>query len=101
MCGYGNTVIDNNLASVVCTSIGFSSYGNNVLLVVLYIIILGAKSARGVWNDYRYQYQMYNVHCYGNESSLFDCQYDNETTGSCSSNLYSAAVAVFCQSSCK
>ena len=27
VCGYGNTVIDNNLASVVCSSIGYSAYG--------------------------------------------------------------------------
>lgn len=27
MCGYGSTVIDNNLASLVCSELGFSSYG--------------------------------------------------------------------------
>ena len=31
MCGYGDTVIDNNLASVVCTSIGFSPYGKTFI----------------------------------------------------------------------
>ena len=56
-------------------------------------ICVGAKSVRGVWNDYSYLYQLYNVRCYGNESSLLDCQYD--TIGSCS--LYYAAVAVICQ----
>uniref|UniRef100_A0A1X7UMK1 SRCR domain-containing protein n=1 Tax=Amphimedon queenslandica TaxID=400682 RepID=A0A1X7UMK1_AMPQE len=79
VCGYGNTVIDNNLASVVCSSIGYSAYG--------------AKSARNVWNNYNYPYQFYNVQCYGNESSLLDCQY--KTTGSCP-NVYNATVAVFC-----
>ncbi|XP_019858318.1 PREDICTED: deleted in malignant brain tumors 1 protein-like, partial [Amphimedon queenslandica] len=78
VCGYGNTVIDNNLASVVCSSIGYSTYG--------------AKSARNVWNNYNYPYQFYNVQCFGNESSLFDCQYN--TTGSCPN--YNGAVALFC-----
>lgn len=56
-------------------------------------ICVGATSARGVWHDNSYFYQLYNVRCYGNESNLLDCQYD--TIGSCS--LYYAAVAVFCQ----
>uniref|UniRef100_A0A1X7TQF9 SRCR domain-containing protein n=2 Tax=Amphimedon queenslandica TaxID=400682 RepID=A0A1X7TQF9_AMPQE len=79
VCGYGNTVIDNNLASVVCSSIGYSAYG--------------AKSARGLWNNYNYPYQFYNVRCYGNESSLFECQYN--TKESCPNEDY-GAIAVFC-----
>uniref|UniRef100_A0A1X7TYN8 SRCR domain-containing protein n=1 Tax=Amphimedon queenslandica TaxID=400682 RepID=A0A1X7TYN8_AMPQE len=79
VCGYGNTVIDNNFASVVCSSIGYPPFG--------------AKSARGLWNNYNYPYQFYNVQCFGNESSLFDCQYN--TTGLCS-NVSHGAVAVFC-----
>ncbi|XP_011408605.2 PREDICTED: deleted in malignant brain tumors 1 protein-like [Amphimedon queenslandica] len=35
VCGYGNTVIDNNLASVVCSSIGYSAYGKLNILFVL------------------------------------------------------------------
>ena len=27
VCGQGNSVVDNNLASVVCTDMGYSSYG--------------------------------------------------------------------------
>lgn len=27
VCGQGNSVVDNNLASVVCTEIGYSPYG--------------------------------------------------------------------------
>ena len=27
VCGYGQTVLDNSLASVVCSSLGYSSYG--------------------------------------------------------------------------
>ena len=29
ICGRGNTVVDNNLATVVCSSIGYSQYGND------------------------------------------------------------------------
>ena len=35
---------------------------------------------------------MFNVHCFGNETNLLDCQYDNK--GSC---YYSQSVAAFCQ----
>ena len=34
ICGYGDAVIDNNLASVVCTSIGFSPYGKNFICYI-------------------------------------------------------------------
>ena len=38
---------------------------------------------------------MFNVHCFGNETDIFDCQYDNK--GSC--YYYYSSVAVFCQKS--
>ena len=37
---------------------------------------------------------MFNVHCFGNETNLLDCQYDNK--GSCN-YYYSQSVAAFCQ----
>ena len=32
ICGYGNSVVDDNLASVICSELGYSEYGdfNNI-----------------------------------------------------------------------
>ena len=31
ICGSGNTVLDNNMASVICTNAGYSPYGNSIV----------------------------------------------------------------------
>ena len=59
----------------------------------LYFIGIGAKSSQGFyWSDRKYPFQFFNMVCHGNESSLFECQYDSK--GSCS--IY-GALAVSCQ----
>ena len=39
ICGYGNSVVDDNLASVICSELGYSEYGdfNNIKLISCYI----------------------------------------------------------------
>ena len=62
-------------------------------IVSIYIIQIGAKSATGLWYNYDL-FNFFNVRCYGNESSILDCQYD--TVGTCSS---SSAIGVVCSHS--
>ena len=105
ICGYGDSVIDDNLASIICSDLGYSPYGIlcticHITYNILHVLILqcvGAKSSIGIWYDYKYPYQFFNVKCYGNESSFFGCRYD--TTGSCYYNHWYYAVAVFCHES--
>ena len=33
ICGYGNSVVDDNLASVICSEVGYSPYGKLILYV--------------------------------------------------------------------
>uniref|UniRef100_A0A1X7V0V9 SRCR domain-containing protein n=1 Tax=Amphimedon queenslandica TaxID=400682 RepID=A0A1X7V0V9_AMPQE len=77
ICGSGNTGY-NELASVICSSLGFSLYG--------------AKSYYGVWNDRIYPYGLFNIKCYGNESSIFQCEHQRQ--GSCPIDN---TLSVFCQ----
>ena len=56
-------------------------------------VILGAKSYQGYWTGRKYPFNFFNMRCYGNESSLHECDYD--TTGTCS--LYYRALTVSCQ----
>ena len=95
ICGQGNSRADNNLASVVCSELGYSQYGMLAkLLLHVYNIHIGAKSIVGLWYNYEL-YNFFNIHCNGNESSIFGCQY-TVTTGTCSS--YSA-IGVVCSHS--
>ncbi|XP_019855132.1 PREDICTED: scavenger receptor cysteine-rich domain superfamily protein-like [Amphimedon queenslandica] len=80
VCGRRNYGVDNNLASVVCSELGYSQYG--------------AKSTAGLWYNYNNLYSFFNIHCYGNESTIFDCQYG--TSGYC--NRYNA-IGVVCSHS--
>ncbi|XP_019859820.1 PREDICTED: scavenger receptor cysteine-rich domain superfamily protein-like [Amphimedon queenslandica] len=76
VCGQGNSRVDNNLASVVCSELGYSRYG--------------AKSATGLWYNYDL-FNFFNIRCSGVESSILGCQYN--TVGTCSS---SSAIGVVC-----
>ena len=31
ICGYGNSVVDDNLASVICSELGYSPYGKLII----------------------------------------------------------------------
>ena len=33
ICGYGNSVVDDNLASVICSELGYSPYGKLIIYV--------------------------------------------------------------------
>ena len=39
ICGHGNTVINDILASVICSDIGYSQYGSDYFIVHVIIII--------------------------------------------------------------
>ncbi|XP_019859783.1 PREDICTED: deleted in malignant brain tumors 1 protein-like [Amphimedon queenslandica] len=98
VCGQGNSKVDGNLALVVCSELGYSSYG--------------ARSTVGTWYirySYRYYYyyhyyyhrsvlyeynfKLFDVQCYGNESSILDCKHD--TIGTCSSYYASGVVCSY------
>jgi deleted-in-malignant-brain-tumors protein 1 len=80
ICGRGKSLIDGNLASVICRQAGYSPYG--------------AMSAVGLWNSLTYPIGMHDITCSGTESSITDCQYSNIPNRICYSN---DAVGVFCQ----
>lgn len=96
VCGRGNYGVDNNLASVVCRELGYSQYGMHLTLnnPGIYILsFIGAKSTAGLWYNYN-SYSFFNIHCYGNESTIFDCQHG--TSGYC--RRYNA-IGVVCSHS--
>ena len=97
VCGYGNSIVDDNLASVICSELGYSPYGKLIIsCVVIYFFVVGAKSSYNVWNDYTYPFNIINVQCRGNETSFTSCRYEISSFSPC---YYYGTVAVFCQKS--
>ena len=99
ICGYGNSVLDDNLASVICSELGYSQYGKLIMYVSIKAcnaILLGAITSKNVWYDSTYPYNITNVQCYGNETKFKNCYYKISSSSHCS---YNGAVAVFCQKS--
>ena len=100
ICGYGNSVVDDNLASVICSELGYSPYGKLVIQMSINsfcLISLGAKSSYNVWYDNTYPFNITNVQCYRNETMFTDCRYDPSSSSYCYN--YYGAVAVLCQKS--
>ncbi|XP_019849591.1 PREDICTED: deleted in malignant brain tumors 1 protein-like [Amphimedon queenslandica] len=75
LCGYKDTVPTNELASVFCYSAGYSYYGAKVHYIS--------------WFLANNQLLFFNMRCNGNESSIYECEYDTNRT--CSN--YAAVVS--------
>ena len=109
VCGYGNSVVDDNLASVICSELGYSPYGKLIIQMSVnsfHLILLGAKSSYKVWNDDIYPYSITNVQCYGNETKFTDCHYEILSSSYCrhyyfyySYYFFYGAVTILCQKS--
>ena len=88
---------DNNDASVVCTQLGYSSYGNLKFKVLIQHMILGAISKTSFYTEYLLPHVLFNVTCTGNEDTLLECNHSYKKASG--SKCYSSNDAsVICQS---
>ena len=64
ICGYGDSVVDDNLASVICSELGHSEYGdfNNINLISYYIFI--------IYNIWLFYFQVLKAIVYGQTTSI-------------------------------
>ncbi|XP_019860164.1 PREDICTED: deleted in malignant brain tumors 1 protein-like [Amphimedon queenslandica] len=77
ICASHWTVIE---ATVICSQLGYSPYG--------------AQAVTGVFIDYEWSIGIYELHCIGNESTIWDCIYQTSNTGQQCSQ--STDASVFC-----